>query len=373
MNILHVLPSAFPGGSELCAFETIQVLKNDGFKNVVIVPKQGPLFEKLSKELESIFVVENNWWISNPAFSFLLKIKMIYGYLRSILKMRKIIKNNKIDLVITHTIGIPCGAFASKLSNVPHIWYIHEYGDIDHNLQFNYGKKTSLFLVNLLSKKIIVNSNALRKHYLPYFSTNKIDQVNYVVNYPPCEPLLIKKSHALTICMVGRIAAGKNQLVALQALKILKTEGIVPHISFVGGVDQSYFKLLDDFGKSNDLINQITFVGHTDKPWENVQQADCILVCSKNEAFGRVTVEAMKSGRFAVVSDTGAGKELIEHNKTGFLFNPENADELALIIKQLWFMTNAGDITTSAYNFVASHFNASVHASALKKSIEQCK
>jgi glycosyltransferase involved in cell wall biosynthesis len=372
MKILHVLPSAFPGGSELCAFETIQVLKDDGFKNVVIVPKQGPLFEKLSKEVESIFVVENNWWVSNPAFSFSLKIKMIYGYFYSIFKMRKIIKKNHIDLVITHTIGIPCGAFAAKLAGVPHIWYIHEYGDIDHNLKFNYGKNVTLFLVDVLSKKIIVNSKALLEHYLPYFSKGKMNQVNYAVNYPESSPLLKKRSQALAICMVGRIAEGKNQMVALHALKILKTEGVLPHITFVGGVNQTYFTLLNNFVQANDLINQIVFVNHTDKPWEYVQQADCILVCSRNEAFGRVTVEAMKSGRIVVASITGAGKELIEHNKTGFLFHPENANELAQIIKQLWIMEDTASITLPASDFARTHFNTAVHVSALKTSIKQC-
>ncbi|WP_018343063.1 glycosyltransferase family 4 protein [Cytophaga aurantiaca] len=372
MNILHVLPSAFPGGSELCAFETIQVLKEDGFENFVVVPKRGPLFENLSKEASAIFVVENNWWISNPAFSFLLKIQMLYGYFRSIFKIKKIIKDNQIDLVITHTIGIPCGAFASKLAGVPHIWYIHEYGDIDHNLKFNYGKKTSLFLANILSKKIIVNSSALLLHYLPYFSTDKIDQINYVVNYPQWQPMLTKESQSLSICMVGRIAAGKNQMIALQALYILKAAGIMPHITFVGGVDPSYFILLDNFIKENDLAEQITFAGHSDAPWEHVRQADCILICSKNEAFGRVTVEAMKSGRIAIVSNTGAGKELIKHEVTGFLFNPENVNELVHILKHLWEITDTRDITTRAFDFATVNFNPTVHALALQKSLKQC-
>ena len=372
MNILHILPSAFPGGSELCAFETIQILEADGCKNFVVVPNNGFFVPRLSKAVSGLFIVENNWWISNPSFPFLLKIKMVYGYLKSAFKINKLIKNNKIDLVITHTMSIPAGAVAAYLKRVPHIWYIHEYGDIDHHLNFNYGKRTTLSIINLLSNKIIVNSKALFTHFLPYFSKDKMMQVNYVVDYPASNPASYKESTSLSVCMVGRIAQGKNQLIALQALTILKGLHVFPQIIFVGSIEQTYFLVLEEFIKINGLTEQVTFVGHSDSPWTHLQKADCVLVCSKNEAFGRVTVEAMKSGRIVVVSNTGAGKELVKHGETGFLFNPENAPELADILHQLWFMQKVEHITQPAHTFANENFNSFVHSKALKSLISQC-
>ena len=47
------------------------------------------------------------------------------------------------------------------------------------------------------------------------------------------------------------------------------------------------------------------------------------------EAFGRVTVEAMLSGRPVLASDTGANSELVQDNITGWLFNSGDAKSLA--------------------------------------------
>jgi glycosyltransferase involved in cell wall biosynthesis len=47
------------------------------------------------------------------------------------------------------------------------------------------------------------------------------------------------------------------------------------------------------------------------------------------EPFGRVVVEAMLSGNPVVASAAGGVLEIIDHGKTGWLFEPGNADALA--------------------------------------------
>jgi glycosyltransferase involved in cell wall biosynthesis len=298
---------------------------------------------------------------------------MIVGFWLSAWNIKKYIRQNKIELVITHSIVLPSGALAAKLSGIPHIWYIHEYADLDHQLIYTYGKKKMLFLINAFSKKIIVNSKALKEHFSEFFNQNKTEQVYYVVEYPLCQPSVRKQVNELAICIVGRVADGKNQMVLFKALTILNKEGIVPSIVFVGGIDRPYKILLDEYYTTHALKNEVQYIGYTNAPWEYVQHADCVLVCSRNEAFGRVTVEAMKTGKVAVVSNTGAGKELIEDGITGFLFDPEDAFELAHILKKLWFTTDLIDMTTKAQKFALAHFNKTTHLEVLKRLIEQCK
>jgi glycosyltransferase involved in cell wall biosynthesis len=372
MKILHIFPSQYLGGSELCAFETIKALESEGIANYVIFPKYGEFIEQVAPHLKGYATIYNFWWMSLKQRSIITRFKILRTYLQTSWKIKKYIFEHKIDLVITHTMVLPSGAIGAVMARVPHIWYIHEYGDLDHHFVFNYGKKRTLSWINRLTDKIIVNSKALLSYYKPYFDADKLEQIYYSVNYPVHKPMIHKEKNRLSVCMVGRIAKGKNQMIALYALAHLKKENIFPTIVFVGSMDENYLKELIEFSHQAGISEQISFTGLNATPWEYVQQADCVLVCSKNEAFGRVTVEAMKSGKVAIVSNTGAGTELVQNGKTGFLFDPDNTEELANIMKELWKTDYTGYITEPAYLFANEQFNEKAHKDAIMKVIQNC-
>ena len=56
---------------------------------------------------------------------------------------------------------------------------------------------------------------------------------------------------------------------------------------------------------------------------------DVELVCSRAEAFGRITAEAMMGGMPVIGSDTGGTPELIREGETGFLYEYGNSEALA--------------------------------------------
>jgi glycosyltransferase involved in cell wall biosynthesis len=62
---------------------------------------------------------------------------------------------------------------------------------------------------------------------------------------------------------------------------------------------------------------------------------DVSLVCSRAEAFGRVTVEAMKCGIPVIGARAAATAELISDHHTGLLYEPGNASDLANAIEAL--------------------------------------
>ena len=60
-----------------------------------------------------------------------------------------------------------------------------------------------------------------------------------------------------------------------------------------------------------------------------------VLMCSRSEAFGRVTVEALKSGRPVVGTRSGGTTELISEGVNGLLFAPGDAEGLANALRHL--------------------------------------
>jgi glycosyltransferase involved in cell wall biosynthesis len=61
------------------------------------------------------------------------------------------------------------------------------------------------------------------------------------------------------------------------------------------------------------------------------------IVCmpSRYESFGLVALEAMSYGCVVVASRVGGLPEVVQHNSTGFTFESENAEELAMLITKL--------------------------------------
>ncbi|MBT6153911.1 MAG: glycosyltransferase family 4 protein [Planctomycetaceae bacterium] len=84
--------------------------------------------------------------------------------------------------------------------------------------------------------------------------------------------------------------------------------------------------------------NRIEWLGQ--KPLDDVLtligDAACLVMPSVwYETFGRTIAEAFSRGTPAIVSKMGAMQELVDHGRTGFHFEPGNADDLAKKIQQM--------------------------------------
>jgi glycosyltransferase involved in cell wall biosynthesis len=56
---------------------------------------------------------------------------------------------------------------------------------------------------------------------------------------------------------------------------------------------------------------------------------DVSILCSLREGFSNVILESMASGKPVIASNVGGNPEAVVDGCTGFLFNPDNPDELA--------------------------------------------
>ncbi len=65
------------------------------------------------------------------------------------------------------------------------------------------------------------------------------------------------------------------------------------------------------------------------------QSMDIELICSRCEGFGRSTVEGMLSRMVVVAADCGATPEIITHEKTGFLYPPEDREALVALLLRI--------------------------------------
>ena len=128
------------------------------------------------------------------------------------------------------------------------------------------------------------------------------------------------------ILTVGRISPEKGQIVAIQALKILKGKGYHIRWYFIGeGSDLEYCKNeVDRLGISED----VSFLGTKTNPYAYMRDCDINMQPSRHEGFCITLAEALCFDNPIVTTDfTGAQEQLKERNN-GFVVGM-SAEEIA--------------------------------------------
>lgn len=255
---------------------------------------------------------------------------------KAVFAIEQIIKQIKPDIVMTNTIVAPWAALAAYYERIPHIWFVREYGDIDHGHVIEIGREKMLQDIGTLSSLVVTNSKTLAKHIEPSIAEDKVTPLYTPFNIDA----LIKRSHgkadtpfknkdSLKLVITGKVAANKGQAEAAEAVARLTKKGHEIELCVIGtpkeeGDDEPLKKII----KNNSLDDKVHLVGEQSNPLAILKYADVGIMASKQEAFGRVTFEYMVLGLPVVGANSGATPEMIDSYKNGFLYEQGNVDDL---------------------------------------------
>ena len=84
------------------------------------------------------------------------------------------------------------------------------------------------------------------------------------------------------------------------------------------------------------MSSYIEYCGEIEDQEKIYQDLDIVLMCSFEEAFGRVIIEAMKYGKLIVSTNTGGIPEIIDHEIDGILFEKGDFKGLADILDRIF-------------------------------------
>jgi len=371
-SILFISHSSERGGAKLALLELVQGLKNRNYSCSVVLPAEGYMNDEPNKIGVKTYIISVPWWI----FKKDEEKEMIYNQIfNSCLKIIDVISEKKFDYIYTNTCVIPQGAIISHMLNIPHIWHIHEYGEKDHGLKFLMDFKDRSKFIDSYSDKIIVNSKALKKEFDKFIDEQKSVVIYYDIKLPNMlsEKIeIFKKEKSLKLLIIGQIYPGKGQLVAVKALKKCffdLNENV--ELAIIGRIgSEEYFNEIQTFIINNNLQNIITINKFNNNPTLAYEKADIVLMCSKSEAFGRVTVEAMMMGKPVIGSNSGATIEIIKENVTGLLFSVDSDEELSQRISYLYNNRNKIlELGINAKNFTKEVFSDDIYSGGVSSII----
>lgn len=355
-NILFIHQSADLYGSDKTLLFLVEAIKDD-IKPIVVLPEKGPLtieLEKLQIEILILPVIK----VSRKLFTSLDIIKLPFQIIKAQRILKKKLGNRKIDLIHSNTLAVFLGVFYSKKHNIKHLWHVHEI--IKHPKII---AKIYPYLINWFADFVVFNSKASAAHIyksIPKLRKkakviyNGLDRNTSFIADEKQDRLRkslfksIDKSSKI-IGLVGRINNHKGQQLLLNAFDDLKKEGTKNiYLLFIGSTIKTQQFLLDELKteiSNKNLEDFVTIVDFQKELWQFYDCIDIVTVPTTDpEPFGLVAVEGMLSKKPVIAANHGGLKEIVVHDKTGFLFEPNNKLALKNAIKTLIVNTNLIDL-----------------------------
>lgn len=334
IKIVHIITKLELGGAQGNTIYTVSNLDKDKFDVTLICGRGGVLDEKTGK-INVIFIDDLVREIS--------PLKDIKAFL----KIYKIIKEKKPDIVHTHSskAGI-IGRFASFFAGVKKI--IHTYHGFGFNDYQNMFVKYFYILIEkiscVISDRIIFVSKDNIKTALRYGigksikyelirSGIKLSDYSNRKNYEFIKKLGIEKNNSVIISTVANLKPQKNPEDFYEVAKNIINSGYDVYFIYAGGGERlEYFKKKAELDK---ISSKIFFVGWVLKPFDVYSCSDIFILTSLWEGLPRSLVEAMSSGVVPVCYKTDGVNDIIIDGTNGFIVEQKNIKKMTDTVKKL--------------------------------------
>lgn len=325
-RILFVSPTGtLDNGAEKSITNLMIYLSENGYQIFNVYPENGhythrQYIQSLLKKNIKLYPLQTIkwWWEEAPGDLLFSKEERSLFYQYNIKQIRDIIKNEKIDLVISNTVNVFQGSIAAACEKIPHYWLIHEFPD----REFAYYKEKINYIFEN-SDKVFSVEGGLTETLSEL--TNQNSKLNSFVPYSHLSNENLIPSDKRRIISIGKINENKNQLELLEAYVKLNRQ-VIPLV-FIGDWEEDIKKQCDAFIKEHSLRN-VHFLGFREKPWDEVTDADICVFTSKSEAFSLVFVESILKGVPSIVSNIKGYQSVSDYFQAGKSYNLNDTDEL---------------------------------------------
>jgi FkbM family methyltransferase len=334
LNLCFFSHSAGLYGAERSLLELVDSLTaNYGSVCTVVLPREGPLQGMLEDRGAATLVVDYHWWCSETLPTVEEVDALMQASCENVARCLPAVERISPDVIVTNTLVIPWGSVAALWLDRPHVWLVREFGQLDHGLAFYFTFQKTLEIIQEASDHIVANSEAVKDTLF-----NRVDSDRCTVAYPNnislAEPVKTGRSYfknpeSTKLIISGPVMRSKGQDDAIRAVKRLVQSGRDVELCVIGPADSAFGDGLKALVQTEGLGDRIHFLGFVENVRQVIEQADIGLVCSRHEAFGRVTAEAMLLGRPVIATNTGGTVELVDDGENGFLYSPGDVGQLA--------------------------------------------
>ena len=333
LKVLQVIPKLGYGGAETGCYDIAHYLSENNCESF-IVTSGGDLLKFVDEK--KVKIIKLPVQSKNPLLIIINSIALI-----------GIILLNNISIVHARSRAPAWSCLlAAKITGRKFVTTFHG--------TYNFNSKIKKFYNSVMARSdlIIAGSNFIFSHikenYTKYLDTKKkllvifrginLDYFDPTTKLDSDEKKLLKKwqikKDKKIILLPGRLTEWKGQEIFIEAVNLVNIElGYEAFYGVILGSDQGrdlYKKKLIRLTEQYRLNNQVKFIDHCKDMALAYKVSDIVVSASiEPEAFGRVSVEAQSMEKPIIASNIGGSNETIVDEKTGFLFESNNAKSLS--------------------------------------------
>lgn len=307
INLLMIIPWMVMGGADQFNFDLISRLDKSKYDITIIstepaVNTYRQAFEDYATVYDLSTFLDQKYWV---AF------------------INYIIEKNNINIILNTNSEFGYGMLPylkAKHQNIPIIDYVHM--EEWYNRNGGYSRDSS-GVASVLDKTLVCNENS-RKILIDHFGRNEkeVETVYIGVDEKKFDPSKydrdkLKEKYNLPkdkyiMSFICRISEQKRPMLLLEVIKKLKETRDDFVVLIIG--DGNLLNKMKSTAKKYNLLNNMIFMGRTNKTDEIYDVSDLTINCSIKEGLALTAYESLAMGVPVVSSDVGGQKELIDEN-----------------------------------------------------------
>lgn len=326
-KILHTTCHTQWGGLEKRIFNESVWMEEKGHKIIIVAPEDTPLFLKAKEHGFNVYGIEFK------------RLSMIKDYKA----LKRIFYNEKPDIINTHgNKDSKLALLAAKKARVPlrilsrHIsahvrnsWY----NRMVYKTLCHYIFTTADYTTKYLQK--VFKLNCMRIFSMP----SGIVKPDHLLEKTKARKALAHElgldPETKFIGFVGRVSKDKGVCTLLEAFQKIKSKLLDYHLAIVGEGTDEYINSLKNLAQNLQIETRVHFTGFKEDVWPCYRAFDCKVLPSIDingipfEGIPQALLEAMICDCPVIGSKSGGIVDIIDHEKTGLLFNTNDPSDLA--------------------------------------------
>ncbi|WP_457575621.1 glycosyltransferase [Desulfomarina sp.] len=332
MRILQLISSVFFYGAERVTAELSSALTQHGATiHVGILAVNDDLEEIFKKVINSSEVTVVQFNGQGP-----LNIKTIFS-------IGQYLKQNEIDIVHCHGYKSNLYAlFARFFSRTSPFLIATNHNWIGTTRREFFYQKVDAITLRFFDKIIAVSTDVKQQMIKAGVKAQQISIIDNGINvediafHTPADEI---RSHLgltgddFVIGNIARLTPEKNHQVLLHVLAELKE---LTNLKLILVGDGPEYEKIQTAAGSLGLKKQVIMTGSRDDARKLYSTFDIFVLSSTTEGLPMVLLEAMAAGVPVISSDVGAVPRIIQNEKNGLLWTPENPKELSNAIRTLY-------------------------------------
>ncbi|MFI3319051.1 MAG: glycosyltransferase family 4 protein [Rikenellaceae bacterium] len=337
INVLYIAheDGDVMGGSAKSLYNMINALKED-VEPIVAFPVRCKIQDYfISKGIRCITLPYRSNITSRGTFGSV--IRFIPRYVRDFIARRKansmaerMLSLAKIDIIHTNTSIIDWGAQFAKKHHIAHVWHLREFQDLDFGFRPYLGWGILLSMIHSSEATISITA-VIKRHFKLDDRDGAYQFYNAVRSVKDITYSGVKAPYFM---LCGNLTEAKGVKLAIESFAQFSQKIDGYRLLLIGKIDPRYREELVRRAADLKVGDRVEFLPYAEDIDRYYQEAAGYLMCSPNEAMGRVTVEALFNGCPVIGYNSGGTKEIIEHGATGLLFTTaqECADAMVAVL-----------------------------------------